>query len=116
MAARFALALLFLVACGAAGAPDTRPDITGTITRLTPAGSVGSILVEERPEQVSGSAKASVRVTEATTIWRTAGTTTARGSFGELAAGLVVRVWFEGPVAESYPVQGAAKTIVILGR
>jgi len=27
-----------------------------------------------------------------------------------------VRVWFTGPVAESYPVQGAAQAVQILGK
>jgi hypothetical protein len=35
------------------------------------------------------------------------------GEFRSLALGQWVRVWFNGPVAESYPVQGTAGTVVI---
>ena len=32
-----------------------------------------------------------------------------------IAVGTVAEAWFTGPVAESYPVQATAKTIVIVG-
>jgi hypothetical protein len=37
-------------------------------------------------------------------------------SIARLAKGTRVRVWFEGAVAESYPVQGSAKAVQILGK
>jgi len=33
----------------------------------------------------------------------------------DIAVGTVVEAWFEGPVAESYPVQATAGTVVITG-
>ena len=35
------------------------------------------------------------------------------GSFDDLTEGTAVQVWFDGPVAESYPVQATAGSIVI---
>jgi len=37
----------------------------------------------------------------------------ARGTVGDVRAGQVVRVWFAGPVAESYPVRARARAVVI---
>ncbi len=39
-----------------------------------------------------------------------------RGSLDDLVDGLLVEVWFEGPVAESYPVQATAGEIRVLSR
>jgi hypothetical protein len=85
--------------------PDT-PDIRGTIT----ARAGETIRVEAAPDQASGSAKAVVGLTPLTWI------TTARGeqlSFDALAVGQHVAVWFTGPVAESYPMQGEGLRIIV---
>ena len=91
--------------------PDTPPSIAGRVTAVTPVagGSWGSIRVEERPADASGSAKASVRLEERATILR-------RGEpvdFSALQVGQWVRVWFTGPVAESYPVQAMGRAVAI---
>jgi len=76
--------------------------------------SVASILVEERPADAAGSAKASVRVTGTTSLWKTVDGRQEAALVGDLREGARVQVWFDGPVAMSYPVQGTAKAIVIL--
>jgi hypothetical protein len=115
-----ALALLLAAAASLAtgcGPSTTPPDdpagIVGAITSITPATATdiwGSILVEGG-EQPTGavSDKASVTISDETTIVRDG---VAIGA-DDLAVGMTVRVWFEGPVAESYPVQGTASFIEV---
>jgi hypothetical protein len=82
------------------------PDLRGIIT----ARAGETIRVEEVPGQGSGSAKAVVGLTALTWI------TTARGeplSPDALLVGQRVAVWFTGPVAESYPVQGEGLRIIV---
>jgi hypothetical protein len=115
----YRILLLVAVAAGCAGnpvddpwhrtgpgrLPDT-PDLRGTITAR-----VGEMIrVEATPDEESGSAKAVVRLTPLTWI------TTARGeqlSLDALVVGQRVAVWFTGPVAESYPVQGEGLRIIV---
>lgn len=84
----------------------TTPSIAGTITERTG----DRVRVEERPSEPSGSAKALVRLTVETHILAPDGSAL---SADELREGRHVRVWFTGPVAESYPVQAAAGTVVV---
>lgn len=86
--------------------PGTAPSIRGEITAAT----THSIRVEENPAQASGSAKADVRVTAKTSVLRQDGSVT---DASELRTGQIVRVWFTGPIAESYPVLTSGGTIVI---
>ena len=114
---------LLLVALGvlscartAPRAPSTTPAIAGYVTAVDPAGDrIGSIRVEEMPEETAGSAKAVVRITQGTRITRG---DSAPSEFGALDRGQWVRVWFVGPVRESYPIQADASFVVIdsLGR
>ncbi|HEX5831905.1 MAG TPA: DUF3221 domain-containing protein [Gemmatimonadaceae bacterium] len=84
----------------------TTPSIAGTITER-----VGDrVRVEEQPSEASGSAKALVRLTIETRILAPDGSAL---SADELREGRRVRVWFTGPVAESYPVQATAGTVVV---
>ena len=95
--------LAILIAACATG-PVGEPSITGVVTNI----SGDRILVEENPQQSAGSAKASVRITEKTEIRSSSGGTATRG---DLRVGDQVRVWFTGPVMESYPVQATAARI-----
>lgn len=111
------IAVLLAVATGlacasaAVGVPSGSPGITGQITSVSRAGDrIGSIRVEEQPTQLSGSAKAVATVTQGTVVLR--GVSDQR-DFNDLRVGQWVRVWFDGPVMESYPVQAKAGTIVI---
>lgn len=85
------------------------PSITGVITNL----EGGRILVEENPQETSGSEKAAVRTTGQTQIISASGR---KVSNADLRTGDRVRVWFLGPVMESYPVQATAARIEILDR
>jgi len=83
-------------------------DIRGSITRLDDR----QLLVEENPGEETGSPKAWVRLTATTEILDAAGK-----SLGvtDLRKGQIVAVWFDGPAAESYPLQAKARTIVVEG-
>jgi uncharacterized protein DUF3221 len=99
--------LIFSAACAARTLGE--PSITGVVTNL----QGGRILVEENPQETAGSEKASVRITEQTEIISASGN---KVSLSDLRTGDRVRVWFTGPVMESYPVQATAARIEILDR
>ncbi len=108
------LLALVLVSC-ADRAPSRAPDIIGQITRATTSVVDGSrritILVEAVPNDLSGSAKALVTVDRSTRIFHA---NAVAAKVEDLLPGTTVSVWFEGPVAESYPVQGRAGTLLIM--
>ncbi len=97
--------------------PADTPGITGAITYLAAgtggAASLGSITVEggEQPEGAV-SDKAVVKVTKETAIFDADGMASTPD---KLQVGTEVKVWFAGPVAESYPVQGTASAVQITG-
>ncbi len=93
--------------------PLNDPGIRGTITKSESLAGSLSILVEENPSDLSGSQKASVRINDKTGIYRRAGSDLLRVDRALLSPGEKVSVWFEGPVAESYPVQGTAAAILL---
>jgi beta-N-acetylhexosaminidase len=111
------LALLLLSCADGATerAPDRAPDISGQITRATTSTVDGArrimVLVEAVPSDVSGSPKALVTVDGATRILHATAGVSAK--VADLLPGAKVSVWFEGPVAESYPVQAKAGTLLI---
>lgn len=111
------LLLVVVAACSSRSAneaaPATEPDIRGTLTKVNVAVEPWTMLVEEKPEESSGSAKASVRLTPETRILKRAAGEVGRAAPEELAVGQTVSVWFSGPVMESYPVQATAATLVI---
>ncbi len=91
--------------------PVEPPGISGRITVVTPRDNFrGTVLVEFDPTSTNSGPKALTTVTGATIIVRPAGD---EADFRALATGQWVRVWFTGPVAESYPVQGTARAIAI---
>jgi hypothetical protein len=69
-----------------------------------------TILVVAEGPQPGGSDRAAVRLHAGTRVLWNSG---AAASPADLRAGQAVRVWFEGPVMESYPVQVAAGVVVI---
>jgi hypothetical protein len=100
-----------VVACtpSASRAPAGPPSIEGRVTAVNPAGErIGSIRVEANPSESAGSDKAVVRITQGTEIVRG---DSARADFNALSSGQWVRVWFTGPVRESYPVQADAARV-----
>ena len=113
-----ALAALALAAAGCTSStqpPGTDPSIRGTITTLTVTGDRASALVEAVGQPVYSYDKASVSITSDTKLLRETG----EGAYeqltsADLAVGQEVDVWFEGAVAESYPLQATAGTLVVL--
>lgn len=81
--------------------------ITGTITEVGDS----EVLIEENPDESSGSDKSYVRVTPDTRITRRSG---GAAGFEDLAVGAKVEARFSGPVAESYPTRAEAASIVVL--
>jgi hypothetical protein len=108
-----AVAVLVTSACGG-GAPSQPADITGVVTSVNARADGVTLLVESDPSNPSGGAKASVAVTSGTRMTRRAQSGEATATIGELAVGLRVEVWFDGPVAMSYPVQGRARAVVMV--
>jgi|SRR5665811_1323529 len=93
--------------------PDSDPGIRGVITKADSTAGSRYILVEENPADMAGSQKASVRLTDQAKIYRRSGQGIEKINREDLASGNKVSVWFEGPVAESYPVQGTAAVVVL---
>ncbi len=83
--------------------------VRGAITSIS--GSV--VLVEADPSMESGP-KGYFTVTGETEIARLEGDQRVVASFEDLAVGQQVQAEYAGPIAESYPPQGEAKSIVIL--
>ena len=107
-----------LTAC-APSVPSEPPGITGAVTSLAAGdGRPASFLVEGPNPQPSGAIadKAQVNIPPATMFFGADGNATSLDSISRIAKGTRVRVWFQGPVAESYPVQGSAKAVQILGK
>ena len=116
-------ALLVLVMAGvlaqvlisrADAAPSGPSSIRGTITNVSPLAGLGTVMVEERPQDQAGSAKASVTLNAASRIYRGRVSASTKASFSDLQKGQLVEVWFDGPVLTSYPEQATASVIVIL--
>ena len=113
------LALLLVMGCvRSPGAQDLvpadAPSIDGTIRRVTPRPEGPVLLVEQVPTRSAGEPIASVRVTPATRVLAAGPGGIASAPAAPLGVGTRVQVWFVGPVAESYPVQATAGTILVL--
>jgi hypothetical protein len=92
-------------------APSGEPSVVGTATKVT-----GTTFVVQDGKDPRGAAlAASIRVPASASVLRTSGSGYTKASVDQLRDGASVKVWFTGPVAESYPVQATAGTIVITG-
>ena len=116
------LLALFLTACapnqGAEPSPSSGADdvigIRGTITSRSETDSGITILVEGEIMADTQYDKASVRVAkEAIAQNDVMGRVL---ELSDLTVGTTVEVVFEGPVAESYPVQGTARIVRVLSQ
>jgi len=113
------LFLLTLNACGTVKtdgpSQEDGSDIFGIITEINSSGSEtvdGRILVElEQPNNTSD--KFWVTIEKNTSIYKFDGKQYTDASFSSLTKGQNVEVWFDGPVAESYPAQVKAKQVVV---
>jgi Protein of unknown function (DUF3221) len=104
------LAMLPATAVLALAQMETGSEVQGSITSIS--GSV--VLVEENPADESGSAKGAFTVTGETHIFRRSGDLQVPASYDYLRVGQPVIATYTGPVAESYPTQGTAGSIIIL--
>ena len=109
-----AVSLVVASACGQQPAeiPRGPASIAGRVTAVQRSGErIGSIRVESQPGDSAGSPKAVVRVGQRTGVTGPPGAVAA--DFNALRVGQWVRVWFTGPVRESYPVQADAQHVAI---
>jgi beta-N-acetylhexosaminidase len=112
------LACALLAAGCAATLPSDPPGVTGAVTSIAPGdGRPSSFLVESTGTQPAGaiSDKAQVNIAPTTMFFGPDGKAASLDSIAGIAVGSRVSVWFQGPIAESYPVQGSAKAVQILG-
>ncbi len=114
LAAIIALSALAVLSGCAPVLPGTPPGITGSVTSFVPGDERPASMLVEGPAQPSGavSDKAQVTIEPATMFFDAQGKPTKASS---IVVGTRVRVWFNGAVAESYPVQGSASAVQILG-
>ena len=107
-------------ACVATPGQDEKPakvDIRGTIKKVAALGLkdvIGSIRVEGMKEKDTEYDKAIVRIVRKTKIEKLEGKERKPATFKDLKEGTIVQAVFDGPVAESYPVQATAGAILIL--
>ncbi len=104
------LALAVAAPVALAQTEETANEVQGFITDIS--GTV--VLVEENPADEWGSAKGAFTVTQETEILRQQGDELLPATSGDLRIGQRVAVTYVGPVAESYPSQGTASSIIIL--
>ena len=107
-----AIFLLFaVIACSKSG--NDRVGVRGEIREiyLDEEEKVAAVLVEGQLESDTDYDKARVAIAKDTVILKTNGQELEPG---ELKEGMKVEVVFQGPVAESYPVQARAKAIRVL--
>jgi hypothetical protein len=88
--------------------------IRGVVTDIVQGKDGITMLVEGKLEHDTSFDKASVTVNMKSTVLRGNTTITGLFAFSEIRKGDTVEVTFDGPVAESYPVQGTAATVRIL--
>jgi len=96
-------------------------DIRGTITTVTVAnpnikgnGVLGFIMVEGTQEPTTHFDKASIRITNNSKIERCRDSSPTSATFDALVKGSKVEFVFSGPVAQSYPVQATAQSVLSL--
>ncbi len=97
---------------------DTDADITGYIADIQPSApkdTLVRILVEMRVVTTEGTRedKYVITVEAGTPIFRQVGKNHKEASFDDFEIQQLVHVWFDGPVAESYPMQARAQQVVI---
>ena len=116
-------ALLLAIALPALGGcsptlPSDPPGIVGTVTTLVAGdGRPASISVEDTLQPAGAvSDKAAVTIPPSTMFFDAGGGAASLAAISGIKRGTRVRVWFSGAIAESYPVQGSARAVQILGK
>jgi hypothetical protein len=112
--------LAAVVLLAPAAADEKKVSIRGSLASAGQAseeekktGLLGNLLVEGTKDKDAEYDKAMVKVTKGTKIYRQIGGELREASFDDLKGGVKVEIWFQGPVAESFPVQATAGKIVI---
>lgn len=72
--------------------------------------------MEENPDEEYGSQKVYVTITKSTRVLDQQEQGLISADFEDFELGQQVRVWYRGPVAESYPGQATARVVVIESR
>jgi len=96
-----------------ASVPDESASIIGDIKQVEAGSGRVRMLVEQIPTRSAGEPVAWVTVTGRTRVLARADGRTTGAASSELTVGTRVQVWFTGPVAESFPVQATAGTVLI---
>ncbi|HVL97756.1 MAG TPA: hypothetical protein VM324_00490 [Egibacteraceae bacterium] len=98
---------------------DPEADPAGTVSSDDPpvcpapdSDQLGTALVEAEPDTDTGD-KAVVFIGTSTALLRAAADGLEPITFDDLREGLAVEVWFDGPVAESYPVQAGGAALIV---
>lgn len=107
-------AAIALTGCVTPVPPDTDPSIRGVITDITPGGEGGIILVvwHESLGEMYDLDSIAASVDENTEVFDRDGKLI---EFADLEVRDVVDVWVTGPIAESYPPQGRADALRVIG-
>jgi len=109
IALSIAAASLLITSCTSATEPlQTEADFWGFITEIQPR----QILVESHAHKIVD--RYVVTITDKTMIFEQEGDKLRHVSFGAFETKQWVRIWFSGPVMESWPKQAAAGQIVIM--
>lgn len=115
-AALAAVSLVVIVSGCAQSAPKTPPSIRGVVTEPATGGGTqgGAVLVvwsEELGVQKAEFDAAAIRLAKGGVVI----VDRKKSTLDALERGDLVRAWFTGPVAESYPVQAGASRIEVVG-
>lgn len=110
-----------LTMAGVSAAPQDKVSIRGSVTKLTPAndaakdrGVLVTVLIEGPKDKATEYDRAWVTITTKTKLEKLANGKKVEAKAEDLKAGAKVESVFTGPVAESYPVQATAGSLVIL--
>ncbi len=101
----------------AMAANKRKPDIRGSITSVSitdQTKNLGHMRVEGKVESDTGFDKAMIRILAVTKLEKIEKGKPMPASISEFKEGCLVEAGFEGPVAESYPVQANAGWVLLL--
>ncbi len=104
--------------CSSGSGLDTDADISGYITDIHPSVSkdtAARIWIEKEVVTAEGTRKDKyvITVEAGTPIFRLVGKRHKEANFDDFEIRKLVHVWFDGPVAESYPMQARARQVAI---